>query len=272
MHTGEKPFTCSKPECDKSFTRSDALAKHMRLQHNVDPPPPGRGGNRKRKRGDEGSSIVQDSNEVSFPLSSGPAGLSGFNTFKIEPHTPSELLNDSGPCGQLPRDDSFGANGHPCRSPSPANHLPFSYPPLPFLPSGFTKGNNEEGDPSVDTLPDYLLQQLDPKTGLIKGRTPAMVMYLLMKARHRYASEQHKLLVEELKTTRQELKRVRDEKERVLDDVFRGYFGPQAEQFITPLAEPDMLPNVHLPPTPSRDLYYNISASSMPPYINGHER
>jgi len=47
---------------------------------------------------------------------------------------------------------------------------------------------------------------------------------------------------------------------------------PQAEQFITPLAEPDMLPNVHLPPTPSRDLYYNISASSMPPYINGHER
>lgn len=215
----------------------------MRLQHNVDPPPPGRGGNRKRKRGDEGSSIVQDSNEVSFPLSSGPAGLSGFNTFKIEPHTPSELLNDSGPCGQLPRDDSFGANGHPCRSPSPANHLPFSYPPLPFLPSGFTKGNNEEGDPSVDTLPDYLLQQLDPKTGLIKGRTPAMVMYLLMKARHRYASEQHKLLVEELKTTRQELKRVRDEKERVLDDVFRGYFGFVSSSVLLFLVQPNSQPS-----------------------------
>jgi uncharacterized Zn-finger protein len=40
-------------ECDKSFTRSDAMAKHMRLQHNISPPLPGRGGNRKRKRGDE---------------------------------------------------------------------------------------------------------------------------------------------------------------------------------------------------------------------------
>lgn len=36
-HTGEKPFTCPRPECDKSFTRSDALAKHMRVQHNTPP-------------------------------------------------------------------------------------------------------------------------------------------------------------------------------------------------------------------------------------------
>lgn len=40
------------PECDKSFTRSDAMAKHMRLQHNISTLPPGRGGNRKRKRDD----------------------------------------------------------------------------------------------------------------------------------------------------------------------------------------------------------------------------
>ncbi|BFZ61891.1 hypothetical protein YB2330_002969 [Saitoella coloradoensis] len=32
-HTGEKPFFCGVPECDKSFTRSDALAKHMRTVH-----------------------------------------------------------------------------------------------------------------------------------------------------------------------------------------------------------------------------------------------
>lgn len=36
-HTGEKPYTCTVPECDKSFTRSDALAKHMRQQHNEPP-------------------------------------------------------------------------------------------------------------------------------------------------------------------------------------------------------------------------------------------
>ncbi|KAK9767927.1 hypothetical protein K7432_001847 [Basidiobolus ranarum] len=32
-HTGEKPYDCPAPECDKSFTRSDALAKHFKQQH-----------------------------------------------------------------------------------------------------------------------------------------------------------------------------------------------------------------------------------------------
>lgn len=32
-HTGEKPFICPRAECDKSFTRTDALQKHMRVQH-----------------------------------------------------------------------------------------------------------------------------------------------------------------------------------------------------------------------------------------------
>ncbi|OQO12132.1 hypothetical protein B0A48_02772 [Cryoendolithus antarcticus] len=36
-HTKEKPYYCSLPECDKSFTRSDALAKHMRTVHEPEP-------------------------------------------------------------------------------------------------------------------------------------------------------------------------------------------------------------------------------------------
>ncbi|KAK9462658.1 uncharacterized protein V1516DRAFT_633882 [Lipomyces oligophaga] len=32
-HTGEKPFFCNVPECDRSFTRSDALSKHIRTVH-----------------------------------------------------------------------------------------------------------------------------------------------------------------------------------------------------------------------------------------------
>lgn len=35
-HTKEKPFMCSLPECDRSFTRSDALAKHMRTVHETE--------------------------------------------------------------------------------------------------------------------------------------------------------------------------------------------------------------------------------------------
>ncbi|KAF8495909.1 hypothetical protein F5888DRAFT_1569391, partial [Russula emetica] len=42
-HTGEKCFTCEFPECDKSFPSSDALAKHMHLQQNVEAGAPGRG-------------------------------------------------------------------------------------------------------------------------------------------------------------------------------------------------------------------------------------
>ncbi|KAK2799297.1 hypothetical protein FQN51_006974 [Onygenales sp. PD_10] len=32
-HTKEKPFFCTLPECDRSFTRSDALTKHIRTVH-----------------------------------------------------------------------------------------------------------------------------------------------------------------------------------------------------------------------------------------------
>ncbi|KAI9699063.1 MAG: hypothetical protein M1836_003252 [Candelina mexicana] len=35
-HTREKPFYCLLPECDRSFTRSDALAKHMRTVHETE--------------------------------------------------------------------------------------------------------------------------------------------------------------------------------------------------------------------------------------------
>ncbi|EOR00495.1 hypothetical protein E3P92_02476 [Wallemia ichthyophaga] len=43
-HTTDKPFICQeKAECDRSFTRSDALAKHMRMQHHVDTLPTVRG-------------------------------------------------------------------------------------------------------------------------------------------------------------------------------------------------------------------------------------
>lgn len=37
-HTKEKPYYCLLPECDKAFTRSDALAKHMRTVHEPEQP------------------------------------------------------------------------------------------------------------------------------------------------------------------------------------------------------------------------------------------
>lgn len=204
----------------------------MRLQHNIEPPAPGRGGNRKRKRGAEESSsttTMQGGNAASsYPSSSGHAGPSGFSTFKVEPRTPSELIDDITLITHRDKDYFNGppnTNGRPRRSPSPHDRPLFSYPSVPLPFGGHSNGNDEENEASTDTLPEYLAQQIDPKTGLVKGRTPAMVMYLLMKAKHRYALEQHDALMEELKATKQELKRVKDDKERALNDVLRACFG-----------------------------------------------
>ncbi|KAL9029585.1 MAG: hypothetical protein Q9196_002194 [Gyalolechia fulgens] len=55
-HTKEKPFICFLPECDRSFTRSDALAKHLRTVHETDnlkpsdPVPKGHGSTQKPQR------------------------------------------------------------------------------------------------------------------------------------------------------------------------------------------------------------------------------
>jgi len=91
-HTGEKPYTCALPECDKSFTRSDALAKHMRLQHNIDPPAPGRGGSRKRKRGPD-DQLAPSSRGQTPPAA--PANNGTFNTFKVEPSPYPEPLGSA---------------------------------------------------------------------------------------------------------------------------------------------------------------------------------
>ena len=171
-------------ECDKSFTRSDALAKHMRLQHNVEAGAPGRGGNRKRKR---------DREEPARPSVSTASDPAGFSIFKIEPHTPSELHMPSEPGGTPAADDYFNGG----RSPSPA----------------------DEG------IPSYLIQDRDPATGLIRGRAPGMVKYLVMKAKVKFALEQHSTLMEELRVLRAEECALRQGKDEALDSVMRMEFG-----------------------------------------------
>ena len=171
-------------ECDKSFTRSDALAKHMRLQHNVEASAPGRGGNRKRKR---------DREEPSRPTVSTASDPAGFSIFKVEPHTPSEMQTPLEVGGTPAPDDHFNGG----RSPSPA----------------------DEG------IPSYLAQDLDPATGLIRGRAPDMVKYLVMKAKFSFALEQHSTLLEELRVLRAEECALRQGKDEALDSVMRVEFG-----------------------------------------------
>lgn len=196
------------PECDKSFTRSDALAKHLRLQHNIEPPAPGRGGNRKRKRGADDQGLGNASTSHAPPPGTSNDYSGTFTTFKFEP-SPDDL-----------NPPSYYTNGHR-RSPSPhrlSRHLAGS-PDYdgPDDDDGYNSGS--------EVLPEYLQKQYDSETKTIQGRSPAMVMYLLMKAKHRFALEQHESLLEELRFVKAELQEQQNRKDAALDQLLGTMFG-----------------------------------------------
>ncbi|KAJ3898451.1 hypothetical protein F5879DRAFT_980486 [Lentinula edodes] len=202
-HTGEKPFVCSLPECDKSFTRSDALAKHMRLQHSIEPPAPGRGGTRKRKR-----------DETSPPPTNGAAlaSGSGFRTFKVEqPWSNSETMDEA----DLDYENYTRAEAAHRR------------PPV-----------DEEEESALDVLPAHLKSQFDSSSRRVMGRSPEMVMYILTKAKHKYALQRQEALLAELTLASAELNRVRGEKDAMMDRVLHATFGSQAEVFTKPIQKP----------------------------------
>lgn len=60
---------------------------------------------------------------------------------------------------------------------------------------------------------------------MVLGRTPAMVMYLLMKAKYRHATEQHEDLLEQLRVMKAETKREKELKEEALDQFLKAQFG-----------------------------------------------
>jgi len=274
-HTGEKPFTCPRPECDKSFTRSDALAKHMRQQHNISPPAPGRGGSRKRKRGpdDQGSS---NSHTGLLPHTPPPINNGGtFNTFKVEPNPSFDISDDAHRMSSLTSSISImdtrdrdsrpntraQMNGHRRRSSSsPNSPVP---PGNPDEDEGYTSSS------SSDALPPHLLPHYVEADNLVLGRSPSMVMYLLMKAKHRYALQQHEQLLEELRIVRAELKKEKDEKELALDRLLKGIFGADAMSLIEPVPMPaSMIPP---PPPPNAAPVINGNGTvSMVANVNGN--
>ncbi|KAG6334350.1 hypothetical protein ID866_4741 [Astraeus odoratus] len=224
-HTGEKPFICSRPglshsiyaltlftfgielECDKSFTRSDALAKHMRLQHNMQPPPSGRGGSRKRKRGESPQPGPSQTAATSASASAPTDASSAFNTFKVEPRSPSEA---GGPGG-----DYFDS----------------------VAPLGHDDGHREDKldeDDEDDGLPPHLARLVDPQTGLVMGRPPSMVKYIIQKAKMRYALETHAALIEELRVARTQVKEEKIKKEAMLDDLLKVVFGYDRTACVVP--------------------------------------
>lgn len=203
----------------------------MRLQHNISPPAPGRGGSRKRKRGAEDeqtqgtSTPVESSTIFSPPINS---DTSGINVLKVEPHTPvdsdvesnwSEIYANIGTKGveaataaTAPASTSNGRQRRHTRG---------------SQKHAAEGGEDEEGytSSSSDILPPSLQSHFDETTGLVLGRTPAKAMYLLMKAKQRFALEQNQELLEQLRVAKLEMKREKEEKETTLDSLLRRMLG-----------------------------------------------
>jgi hypothetical protein len=192
----------------------------MRLQHNLDPPLPGRGGSRKRKRNGKSPSP-----EI-LP------GGSGTSTFKVE-------VNGDAANGH---DDSIGLGLHITNGHGDTERLGLPGYPVGSISAAHSgTGSDSEDESSQDpfnALPQHLQALADPATGLIYKRSPAMVRYLIEKVKYRYAMEEHESLIEELSTLRRALARETDMKEKAMDEVLLDEFGDEANELIAPVAPP----------------------------------
>ncbi|PVF92437.1 hypothetical protein CPB86DRAFT_769439 [Serendipita vermifera] len=232
-HTGERPFTCKLPECDKSFTRSDALTKHMRVVHNIEPLAPQSrpavlngpaAASKKRKRGakaDEESDMDDDL----------PPGV-------LDSGGEDDGVDDG--AGAATEDDTWNPYSGKSRRRQPRRSKGGPGATTSGLGStqvikteeslgGYSAAYSREADWSEDDESDYddLYQDVDPETGLIRGTeyTPSKAKYLIVKAKYRYALGEHERLLERLKFEIEEVKRLKDAKDEGLNELIRHQFG-----------------------------------------------
>lgn len=245
----------SSKECDKSFTRSDALAKHMRLQHGISPPLPGRG-NRKRKRTDGPVPPAGTGPPPpGFAFENGSGNPNTNSLQGLETITPNTAYGPNS--NMLIKNESTAEDEEYRRMTAEAGQGPYTIDGDPH-PRGMSltgqtpppngAGNGQHYDPAlggsldsnanhedgagpgdeedgVRELPPSLLQHYNPTKGTVLGRSVPKVQYLVEKAKHRYLLAEHELLLDELEIARKEEARVRESKDMVLDRVFLRELG-----------------------------------------------
>ncbi|CAK5279813.1 unnamed protein product [Mycena citricolor] len=285
-HTGERPFMCTHPgecsrhdsayalshlrkECDSSFTRSDALAKHMRQQHDISPPPAGQNRPRPRKRKRGAADDEETQNETPPPGTPIPQGEPIVPT-PDDIDTPPVLTRESSaprPTTPLPRVTSLEALRTDLLAGSPG---------LPHPPSWMSSTVLEDDDVDItsgENLPPLLRSRYLPSVDLVLGCSPAKAMYLIMKAKHQYAMEQRALLENELQMAKSELSRLRARKDQALDGLLNGFFGASANHLIAEVPiPPSMLMAPRTPINITNNSTANMNASHMSSQAAGTHR
>ncbi|KAF7301995.1 Zinc finger protein [Mycena indigotica] len=235
-HTGERPYVCSHAECDKAFARSDALAKHMRQQHGVAASLPGRSNKRKRAMEELEMQPVQPTSE--------PATAAASQVTK-QPRR-GGMRKPKGPvlAPPPPPPPPVKLIIPPPRQPHEWEYE--SEPERPYSPKSPTmpphlEEDNEDDDLrfSIENLPPHIRARVDPVDGQIDGQySVPKVMYLILKAKHRYALQHQEQLKFELDSMRDELRYYKSE-EIALNNLMRGYIGPRSEILIDPIYIPE---------------------------------
>jgi len=90
--------------------------------------------------------------------------------------------------------------------------------------AGATGPGGMQLDEEDEELPANVAAMADPRTGLIMGRPPSMVKYIIAKAKLQFAENEQQMLQMEYNRLKQEEKQLRTKKEAVLEDVLKAHF------------------------------------------------
>lgn len=226
-HTGEKPFSCHKPECDKTFSRTDALAKHVRVSHGEILPSlrsstlstskssslsnqPCQSGNKKMLvKAENDSEPDEDSNEALNPIE---LSMIVPNSTTTKPDSEEldllDLINDSGKCF----DDSIDSDLRTEDERRSLEQLKFRYP-------------SAEAD---------------------------FLELVVLKAKFKFALGEREILKSELNLLKLKEEKVRKQKDAYLDEIMKHKIGEESYSlWRTTIDETEHLIQDPHPPAPS---------------------
>jgi hypothetical protein len=202
-HLARWNFSCNLLECDKSFTRSDALTKHMRVVHGMETQFPKSTQQKKRKREDS------DAEE--------------------EPFVAPDSNGEDDDAGDYDEDDAYnprGRKGRGRRGKAAGHTAEATVVPVKMEGQQPTVATADaEPDMSDPESDEFLPEEVDPVTGLVKGCRPSKARYLICKAKYRYAMGEHERLLETLKWLQEETQRLRLSKNDALNDLLKKQYG-----------------------------------------------
>jgi len=227
-HTGEKPFSCHKPECDKTFSRTDALAKHVRVSHGEILPNlrTSTSGVKTGSNAHKGARTIKGENESEGGGGGGEEEGMEESQLVVAGELPQqqqqqqatgvlekdllEIINDQGKCFNEPVDADLRTE----EERKTLEQLRFKYPSVEFT----------------------------------------FLEFVILKAQIKFALGEREILKSELKLIQLKEESLKKEKDEYLDEIIKHEIGPESSELWRPTIDGlQALPNSN--PAPSYTLH-----------------